>query len=443
MSGYLSPFYFQQFRYSDGRPLSNGTISTYVTETNIPKSLYYDISLQNPCPNPLPLDSAGFAPQYFLESGEYTFVIKDSANQIISTRDHVLGAASSNGSTSAEYLIKVDGDDVDPGFIYSKLQNSSTVIWDKTDNKIIANVTGSAIDSFKLKTTSSDSPDYLNTKLSDSSTIALSISSDKLKADYIGPSKVQVSVSDTPGYLSTKFADSPSVTWSSSSSAVSATVVNDGKVKLDSTDTYEFLEEKIKAGSGIVFTETEDVNGKQIHISTTNATYSGQVKTSVNDSLGYLNTKLVAGSGISLSANDSQIKITAGSTSMAYVSSVLPFTSAVRVTNTSLIALTSISLSAGTWDVEGNILGYISPITSSVNSPGINSNINTSVAFVNDGYEAYAYHDRITGATRSTSLSRRRYVLGATTTLYLVTQCRFGEFNYCDFWGNITAQQVA
>ncbi len=448
MSGYLVPWFFQQFRLENGLPLAGGKIFTYVSETSVPKQTYYDIDLEQPCPNPLVLDSAGFAPQYFLEAGEYTFVIKDSLDQIIATRDHVVGAASSNGSTSAEYQIKIDGNDAGPGFIYDKLQNSSTITWDKTSTKIIANASGLAIDSFKVKATSADaSPSFLSDKLSSSDTISLSISGDKLKADYIGSNKVQTTSSDTADYLVTKFANSPTVTWANNGSVLSASIstADNGKIKIDSTDTAKYVEDSIKPGSGIVFTQTEDINGKHIYISTTNSTNSGQVKTTVNDSLGYLSSKLVAGTGITLSANNNQIKITSESSpsaALGYVSSILPFTSAIRVTNTAVTAITSIIISAGVWDIQGNVLGYISPVTSSVNTPGINSNIATTVAFVNDGYEGYASHTVVTGSTRSTPLTRRRITVATNTTLYLVSQARFGEFIYCDFWGNITAQQV-
>ncbi len=449
MSGFLVPWFFQQFRLENGLPLAGGKIFTYVSETSVPKQTYYDIELEQPCPNPLVLDSAGFAPQYFLEAGEYTFVIKDSLDQIIATRDHILGAASSNGTTSAEYQIKIDGDDVGPGYIYDKLQNSDTITWDKTSTKIIANATGLAIDSFKVKATSGDaSPSFLSDKLSSSDTIALSISADKLKADYIGSNKVQTTSTDTADYLATKFADSPTVTWSNNGSVLSASIstADNGKVKIDSDDQAKYVEDAIRPGSGIVFTQTEDINGKQIHISTTNATNQGQIKVSSNDSLGYLPSKLVAGNGISLSANDNQIKITSESspsTSLAYISSIIPFASAITATTPTVVAVTSIVISAGTWDVEGNVLGFLTPVTSSVNVPGINSNIATSVTFVNDGYEGYASHTVVTGATRSTPLTRRRITVATNTTLYLVSQARFGEFVSCIFWGNITAKQVA
>jgi hypothetical protein len=446
---FVSPWWFIQLRNDLGLPLAGGKIYTYVSDTSIPKPVYYDSELSQPTTNPLILDSAGNCPQFFMESGSYTFHVTDANDIVIATRNNVLGAASSGGTTSADYQIKIASDDIDPGYIYDKLQNSSTIVWDKTNDKIIANATGIALDSFKVKATSADaSPGFLSDKIANTSSISLSVSSDKLHAEYTGPHYSQVSSSDTADYLATKFADSPTVTWTNDGSVLSASIstADNGKVKINSADTAKYVEDSIKPGSGIVFTHTNDINGKQIHISTTNATYSGQVKVSEVDFLGYLPSKLVAGTGISLSANNNQIKITSESSpsaSLGYVSSILPFTSAIRVANTAVTAITSITISAGIWDVEGNVLGYISPVTSSVNTPGINSNIATSVAFVNDGYEGYASHTVVTGSTRSTPLTRRRITVATNTTLYLVSQARFGEFIYCDFWGNITAQQVS
>ena len=443
---FVSPWWFIQLRNDLGLPLAGGKIYTYVSDTSIPKPVYYDSALSQPTPNPLILDSAGYCPQFFMESGSYTFHVTDANNVVIATRNEVLGAASSGGTTSAEYQIKIDSDDVDPGFIYDKLQNSSTIVWDKTNDKIIANASGLAIDSFKVKATSADaSPGFVSDKIANTSTISLSVSSDKLHAEYTGPYYSQVSSLDNADYLATKFADSPTVTWTNDGLVLSANVTNEGKTQVDSTDIPGYISDKIKAGSGIVLSELEDINGKHIYISTTNSANSGQVKTSVNDSLGYLSTKLVAGNGITLSANNNQIKITSESSpsaALGYVSSILPFTSAIRVTNTAVTAITSIIISAGVWDIQGNVLGYISPVTSSVNVPGINSNIATSITFINDGNESYASHTVVTGSTRSTPLTRRRMTVATNTTVYLVSQARFGEFIYCDFWGNITAQQV-
>ena len=110
MSGYIAPFYLQQFRLPNGLPLAGGSITSYSNQTSIPKALYFDIALQNACPNPLSLDSAGFAPEFYLGEGLYTLVIKDSFGNIIATRDYVAGSVSSVdlaniSATSASYRV--------------------------------------------------------------------------------------------------------------------------------------------------------------------------------------------------------------------------------------------------------------------------------------------------------------------------------------------------
>lgn len=518
---------------SDG-PIVGAKLYFFVAGSTVPKVVYNDHLFESVASQPLIADANGIFPEFFVDTGMYKIQMFDSFDNLIATRDYISLNENSSSTSADSYQIKINADDNAPDYIFNKLQDSSTISWTTSDNKLIANATIDNIDSYKVKSTSSDTPDYLGNKITDSDTIYLSLSGNKIKADYIGPKTVGVSYTDNypdylfnkfkdsdtviwektegiyeqikanivnadtykvkatsadttpdyltnkiqntssislsisgnkliansigpkyvevspfddnPSYLQEKFVDSSSINWQTDGYTLSAIATNEGKTKIDISDTLGYISDKIKAGSGIVFTSAEDINGKQIRISTTNSTNSGQVKTTVNDTLGYLSTKLVAGSGITLSANNNQIQISTSSApaaQLAYISSVLPFTSAIRVVNTSVTAITSITISAGTWDVEGNVLGYISPVTSSVTVPGINSNIATSVAFVNDGYEGYASHTITTGATRSTPLTRRRITVGTNTTLYLVSQARFGEFIYCDFWGNITAKQVS
>jgi len=478
---------------SDG-PIVGAKLYFFVAGSTVPKVVYNDHLFESVASQPLIADSNGIFPEFFVDTGMYKIQMFDSFDNLIATRDYISPNESSASLSADSYKIKINANDNAPDYIFDKLQDSATISWTTSDNKLIANAIIENIDSHKVKSTSSDSPDYLGNKITDSDTINLSLSGNKIKADYIGPKtvgmtytdnypdylfnklkdsetviwekidgayeqikaniinadsyKVKTTSSDTADYLATKFADSPSITWSNNGSVLSASIstADNGKIKIDAEDTAKYVEDSIKPGSGIVFTQTEDINGKQIHISTTNATYSGQIKVSEVDSLGYLPSKLIAGDGITLSANDNQIKITSESSpsaSLAYVYSTIPFESAITATNSSVLAITDITISAGVWDVEGNVLGYLTPVTSSVNTPGINSNIATSVTFVNDGYEGYASHTVVTGATRSTPLTRRRITVATDTTLYLVSQARFGEFTSCIFWGNISAKQVA
>lgn len=89
MIGNNLPFWFQQFRYADGRPLAGGKLYTYVTESSIPKKVYYDVELTIPATNPVILDSAGYLPEIFLEAGLYTFELKDANDILIARRDNI------------------------------------------------------------------------------------------------------------------------------------------------------------------------------------------------------------------------------------------------------------------------------------------------------------------------------------------------------------------
>lgn len=433
MSGYLTSWFFQQYRLANGLPNSGGSLTTYANQTSIPKSLYYDVDLQNPCPNPLPLDSAGFAPEYYLGLGLYTFVVKDSLGNIIATRDNVAGILSTQdlnsiSATSAAYRVKIDDNDTNPGYLWNKLSATDTIDFTNTGDKIAINVKNA----YKIKGTSSDStPGYLVDKIGNTSTIQLSVSAEKLYAEYVGIQPV--------------FEDSPTISWITSGNSVSASVIDSGKVKISSGDTLEYLEDKIQAGSGIVFTQTEDINGKQIHISTTNSTTNaGKVKVTSADSLEYLSDKFIAGPGISISASDNNIIISQiSATSALYFSEVLPFTSAVTITATAAFDLISIDLPAGTWDLAGNVNAYITP-NSGANVAGLNTNISTSsTIFANDGYDATAHMWDVTNAgTVSTCHNPRRITLETFGTVYLVAQVRFGLFTSALVWGTFSAKQV-
>ena len=432
MSGYYAPWFFLQFRDAQGLPLAGGSITSYISESSVPKSLFYDLELQNPCPNPLSLDSAGYAPGFYLASGLYTFVIKDSLGNIISTRDNVAGVVSSLdinsiSATSASYRVKIDDNDTAPNFLWNKLSATDTIDFTNTGDKIAI----STKDSWKVKTNLADSPDYLSNKFLSTSSINVSVSANKLRLDYNGPEYV--------------FENSPTISWSTSGNAVSAIVIDSGKVKISSGDTLEYLEDKIQAGSGIVFTQTEDINGKQIHISTTNlTTNAGKVKVTSGDTLEYLADKIEAGNGISISASDNKITIAnTSSTSALYFNTVLPFTSAVTITSTDAFDLISIDLPAGVWEIAGNINAYITP-NGGTNVAGINTNISTSsTIFANDGYDATAHMWNVTTAgTISTCHNPRRVTLESFGTVYLVAQVRFGLFTSALLWGTMSAKQV-
>lgn len=446
MTGFLTPWYFQQFRDDAGRPLANGYISTFVVESDIPKPLYYDINCENPCPNPLPLDAAGYAPEFFLTSGAYTFAIYDRNGNQITRREPVIGAiAAGYGDVDTYKVMALSGDD-DPNYLINKLQNSTSLTWSTTGNKIVATVTSAGSDTYQVKATSGDSnPGFLESKIADTDTISLMIDGDKIKAEYIGPNYTGVTSSDTdPSYLFDKFIDSDSVNFNVAEvdgrQYISATAINDGRVKVTSSDNAGYLGDKIFGGTGIVMSEVEDVDGKKIYISTTsNVTSVGKVQVTSAGSLGYLSEKIVAGTSIKISAVNDTIVI---SSNPQIITSALPFTSAVTVTSTSPIGLIAITLSEGLWEVTAGCNGYIQP-TSGTTTAGLNVNINDNVTIVNDGWDAYVHlPDNSTARTLSVSISPKQYSVATSKTIYLVSQCRFGNFSFCYFWGNMIARKI-
>ena len=203
---YLPPFYFQQFHDTEGRPLSNGKIYTFVTKSDIPKPIFYDVDLEDECPNPLPLDSNGFELEYFMENGGYTFAIYDRNNVQIARREDIYGSVlAGNENTDTYKVMSISGDD-EPDYLFNKLINSDSVTFQTSGNKVTAIVTSAGADTYQIKTSSTDnSPGFLGNKISNTDTINLSISANKLKADYIGPHLISISDTDTNSdYLGNK-----------------------------------------------------------------------------------------------------------------------------------------------------------------------------------------------------------------------------------------------
>ena len=99
----LSPYIFSQEFDNNGNPLSAGKIYTYEAGTSTPKATYTDADGLTPNANPIILDSAGRY-QAWLDSGAYKFILKDSADNTIDTRDNV-GGDEANAFGSSVYSI--------------------------------------------------------------------------------------------------------------------------------------------------------------------------------------------------------------------------------------------------------------------------------------------------------------------------------------------------
>lgn len=72
-----SPWFIQRAS-RNGKPLPGAKLYAFVVNTTIPKPIYADVTLLDAHPTPLIADGDGLYPQYFLGSGEYTFIETDA-----------------------------------------------------------------------------------------------------------------------------------------------------------------------------------------------------------------------------------------------------------------------------------------------------------------------------------------------------------------------------
>lgn len=122
-----------------------------------------------------------------------------------------------------------------------------------------------------------------------------------------------------------------------------------------------------------------------------------------------------------------------------YVSSLVASGSAVSLTDATAANITSISLTAGDWDVEGNINFIATTATVTSKIGGISS---TSATLPTDGSEVYSgVQLTVATATDGVALPRKRISIASTTTVYLVGQASFSAGTVSAF-GSITARRV-
>jgi hypothetical protein len=122
-----------------------------------------------------------------------------------------------------------------------------------------------------------------------------------------------------------------------------------------------------------------------------------------------------------------------------YTSSLVASGSAVSLSNNTGANITSISLTAGDWDVGGSVNFTETTSTVTGRSAGVTS---TTATVPTDGSEAFCgVQSTVTSETNSITLSRKRFSLSATTTIYLVAKASFSA-GTCAGFGQITARRA-
>lgn len=120
------------------------------------------------------------------------------------------------------------------------------------------------------------------------------------------------------------------------------------------------------------------------------------------------------------------------------ISALVAVGAPVSLTSTTAADITSISLTAGDWDVEGNVnfLGTAATITQLTASIG-----STTATLATDGSEVYSGLQTITAsATDSVTMPTKRISVAGTTTIYLVGRAVFAAGTVGGF-GSIVARR--
>lgn len=102
MPQFLSPIGNDQFIDANGDPLTGGQVETYLNGSSTPAATYTSSSGATPQPNPIILNSLGYAPSpVWLTGGiAYKFVIKDASGSTLRTIDDISGVNDASVSQS-------------------------------------------------------------------------------------------------------------------------------------------------------------------------------------------------------------------------------------------------------------------------------------------------------------------------------------------------------
>jgi len=152
-------------------------------------------------------------------------------------------------------------------------------------------------------------------------------------------------------------------------------------------------------------------------------------------SLAFSSTSGVIGSA----TNDSAAALSVGE----YVSSTVLAGSAVATTNGATTDITTISLTAGDWDVWGTICTTVNAATVTARLGGwVNSVSATSPTAPGGGTFVYMFLGATAaGAVSYYPIGSARFSLSGTTTIYLTGQCNF-SVNTMALYGFIGARRV-
>ena len=176
--------------------------------------------------------------------------------------------------------------------------------------------------------------------------------------------------------------------------------------------------------------------------------FDSLIKVSNTDLIpGYLQTKIQPGTGIQITkttdgVNGEVLHVSAIGGSMGWLESVVPFSTYYGFgSSTAGFNMTSITLTPGTWIVEGMISYNF--VLSSGSFQAVSKITSTSATVTPyDGYDCWTAQVAYNGTVTSTPSRKKFVVSGSPLVVYLAAICT-GSFGGGRAWGNLTAEQIA
>lgn len=119
---------------TNGKPLAAGKLYTYTAGTSTPVATYSDVALATPNANPIILDSAGRCTIFLTPGVSYKFVLNDSTNTLVWTRDNI---AAIPGSVAGVDLTGTAGEALTAGqavYLSDGSGGKTAGLWYKADS---------------------------------------------------------------------------------------------------------------------------------------------------------------------------------------------------------------------------------------------------------------------------------------------------------------------
>lgn len=194
---------------------------------------------------------------------------------------------------------------------------------------------------------------------------------------------------------------------------------------------------------GVVEVDNSTITASAGVISAVTGTNVINVLTNDTRALTFTNTNSVVGFGNITATNLTAITTTNDNAAAGFLgqflNSLVASGSAVSLTTATASNVTSISLTAGDWDVEGNVNFSETTSTVTARSAGIST---TTGTLPTDGSEVpNGVQSTVTSEVNGISLPRKRVSIASTTTVYLVGKATFSA-GTCVGYGQINARRV-